>query len=549
MDLHLDTSWCPVCDCAVDPARYTVLVGADGEQPQPASGAPRQNGSHGLVHGTGRVKPGGGLRPLDAAKRQPPSATPPAPPSSPASRTRPKLRSVVSQDQTPLYCSEKCQQEDARRALSPSLKPDAPPPPPPAYPFFHRSAPASSSSAQSQARSTHSEPAVSQKRPPLTIAGFTPLRRSDDGRKSKLDDYQYGGIMIGRKIEETLLSNRRQPQPPTSPVAVDENPFDSRVPAGWRHTDSEWRKICYGDIAGVPGPRIQLPERHRSMPSPGDQSHALPSQSVPEAPLGPFDRALPAANSVPSLNGFDELYHKYNMAFLRHRGQSSENLSPVSRRFSTSTVSSATTRSSSGSDDPVQASSPRRSTFSTVDSDPESEELEGDATLGFGFSGRRREYPSLKRMSLPGSSTSLAGDQPRNDTLARMLDAKAKEARMQEREARRVAQMEQEAHARRSGATLHEDNVDDWQRAVRKHGPIMGRRTMSTDDATKRAQHSWSYETLPPHIPLYPMPGYGQTRRTVNKQVVNEQTGEVEDRVEEAPAPERKRLFLFGSGR
>ncbi|KZW00885.1 hypothetical protein EXIGLDRAFT_761185 [Exidia glandulosa HHB12029] len=569
MDFHLDTSWCPVCDCAVDPQRLTVVLNDDGDQErvvpdgdpyrQPKhDNAHRQPGAHGLVHGTGRVKPGGGLRPLETrgAAKQPRNGdtTPPAPPSSPASKlqTRPKLRSVISQDQTPLYCSEACQLEDARRAnqypVSPTLSNKVPQSPSAlsvsSYPYFHKSAPASSSSAQSHAaRSTRSEPAPPPpKRAVETIVGFTPIHQTEQRHKPKLEDFRYGTMMITKKIEEALLQPKLPP--PRSPAAVEVNPFESRVPPGWRHTDTEWRRIVYGDGFGVPAARPQLPSRNNSMPATVTESQALPSRSVPDE-LGPFDRALPTRNSVPTLSGFEQLYQKYNLSFARQRGQSSENLSPTSRRFSVSTVSSSVTHSSSGSE--PQVSSPRRSTYSTADSDSEDEDLDGEATLGFGFGGPRREYPSLKRLSLPGSTTSLASVQRRTDPLTRMLDEKAKTERLQEREARRVAQLESDVQARKIGAAAHEDDLDEWKRAVRQHGPIMGRRTMSSDDTTKKT-HSWSYETLPPHIPLYPMPGYDQRTRRVKKTVRNDITGTVEEHEVEASPQERKRLFLFGGG-
>lgn len=273
-----------------------------------------------------------------------------------------------------------------------------------------------------------------------------------------------------------------------SPAAVDVNPFESRVPHGWRNTDTEWRRIVYGDGFGVPAARPQLPSRQNSLPATATEHEStLPSRSVPDA-LGPFDRALPTPNSVPSLDAFEQLYQKYNMSFARRRDQSSEQLSQTSRRFSVSTVSSSTTHSSSGSDSHRPVSSPRRSTFSTGESDSDSEELDGDVpTIGFG---RRREYPSLSRLSLPGSTTSIASAQRRSDTLARMIDEKAKEERMQEREARRVVQMETDVQTRKIAPAAHEDDLEEWKRAVRKHGPIMGRRALSTDDATKKSTPS-----------------------------------------------------------
>lgn len=362
--------------------------------------------------------------------------------------------------------------------------------------------------------------------------------------KPKLENFQYGTMMVSKKIEEALLQPK--PQPPRSPTATDVNPYESRVPPGWRHTDTEWRKIVYGDGFGVPAVRPQLPSRQHSMPEvPTGQHPALPSASVADT-LGPFERALPTGHSVPSMTAFEQLYQKYDMSFSRHRDQSSDHLSPTSRRFSVSTISSSVTHSSSGSESVVHVSSPHRSTFSTVDSDSDSElELEGDSTVGYGFGARRREYPSLKRLSLPGSTASLTSIQRQDDALSRMLESNAKAERTRAREARRIAQIESDLHARKIGASTDDDGLDDWKRAVRTLGPIMGRRTMSTDSASKKT-HSWSYETLPPHVPLYPMPGHDQQTRRVKKKLRNELTGALEEREIDASPQERKRLFTFG---
>lgn len=163
MDEHLETSWCPVCDKLIQPQRFTVALGDDGKpvEPKPVqaqapalappsttrnpspSGSARNaaaalrgkrssrttTGAHGLVHGTGRVKPGGGIRrdsddnlALPAAPvRTTRSALmmPPPPPPSPASMRPstfpPKVRTLISQAQTPLYCSERCRRIDAER--------------------------------------------------------------------------------------------------------------------------------------------------------------------------------------------------------------------------------------------------------------------------------------------------------------------------------------------------------------------------------------------------------------------------------------------------
>ncbi|KAH8114033.1 hypothetical protein DFH11DRAFT_1509323 [Phellopilus nigrolimitatus] len=131
-DIHLDTSWCPVCDCLIMPKRYTVPI----QHPptplpqQPAlvnsnsttsiKGATR--GKHGtikgrahgggLLQGTGRVRPSGGLRPNVPNKAKLPqrAAQEPVVQELPAIPLR--TRTVIDQSQTPLYCSEACRKKD-----------------------------------------------------------------------------------------------------------------------------------------------------------------------------------------------------------------------------------------------------------------------------------------------------------------------------------------------------------------------------------------------------------------------------------------------------
>ncbi|TDL16619.1 hypothetical protein BD410DRAFT_616776 [Rickenella mellea] len=143
MDEHLDTSWCPVCERLILPKRYTVPVApvAPPVPPQPiraSSPAPSalrasqttrgKNGTikarpnahgGGLLHGTGRVRPGGGLRrdntvklnksPSKVAQLLPEPQLPPAPV---------KTRTVIDQSQTPLYCSEECRSQDHHLDMS-----------------------------------------------------------------------------------------------------------------------------------------------------------------------------------------------------------------------------------------------------------------------------------------------------------------------------------------------------------------------------------------------------------------------------------------------
>ncbi|KIJ54213.1 hypothetical protein M422DRAFT_241464 [Sphaerobolus stellatus SS14] len=150
----MDPSWCPGCDRLILPKRVVVSV---DPTPAPASASPESSDSEyhpppppaptpvpsspevrrrpvdqhtsrparrlggGLVHGTGRVRPGGGLR-SDNRRRQFPVVEAPAPTPTPAPAPAPaptpkKTRVVISQEPTPLYCSEECRIRDLKNSF------------------------------------------------------------------------------------------------------------------------------------------------------------------------------------------------------------------------------------------------------------------------------------------------------------------------------------------------------------------------------------------------------------------------------------------------
>ncbi|KAF8527601.1 hypothetical protein BU17DRAFT_61726 [Hysterangium stoloniferum] len=161
----MDPSWCPGCDRLILPKRYIVPVSpvpnppplpsqeqdiasssdSDHNPPPPPAPTPvpsspevrkkpldnraRRLGG-GLVHGTGRVKLGGGLKPRVEKKSAqvtapaagvvaPVSPTPaPAPAPAPvaAAPTPKKTRVIISQEPTPLYCSEECRSRDLKNS-------------------------------------------------------------------------------------------------------------------------------------------------------------------------------------------------------------------------------------------------------------------------------------------------------------------------------------------------------------------------------------------------------------------------------------------------
>ena len=89
-----DTSWCPSCDRQILPKRFLVPVPPPPPLPvRRSKGHPQR--SEGLVQGRGRLKPNGSLKQSDTKFESPV-----------------KLRTIIDQGPTPLYCSDKCQLTD-----------------------------------------------------------------------------------------------------------------------------------------------------------------------------------------------------------------------------------------------------------------------------------------------------------------------------------------------------------------------------------------------------------------------------------------------------
>lgn len=135
MDEHLDTSWCPVCDKLILPRRYTVAIEPPAQPlalaPPPLTRQPSgrgkaggtsnahlkalaRNHGGGLLHGTGRIRPGGGLKRNASTSNMVPTLQP-----APAIPIAARERIVIDQGQTPLYCSEECRKADLELANIP----------------------------------------------------------------------------------------------------------------------------------------------------------------------------------------------------------------------------------------------------------------------------------------------------------------------------------------------------------------------------------------------------------------------------------------------
>lgn len=297
-----------------------------------------------------------------------------------------------------------------------------------------------------------------------------------------------------------------------------------RVAPGWRSNETQWRKIVYGDFD--PKPRPQMPSRQPSpTPSPS------PPRRTDPAHLSPFDR-LPTlvSTSAPDPHAAQrELLSRMKFArtpsttalpascgasTLSSRSHSRISLSSIPSPPALSTTFSFQSRSSGG-----------RSNDSHDDSGSDSEEEFIQASI------KRASFPSVKR--------------GRPDALSRALEEKQREKLKEEYAAAHLAQIERECEETRE---LRERGIkpQSLQERILLQGPIMGRRAAgmtATPDS-----HSWSFEDLPSHIPLYPMPGVPKPRIEKRVQrVQDDQTGEAKEvQVDVEVAEPLKRLFLFG---
>ncbi|KAG6918767.1 hypothetical protein DXG01_011958 [Tephrocybe rancida] len=292
-----DTSWCPVCDRAIQPKRYQVPVQPTTTTtiPTPPPPSPvrrtksgaRQRG--GLVQGTGRVKPNGALK---ETKPQPV-----------------RLRTVIDQGPTPLYCSDECHLVDLNRGLPHNFNPDR----------YSDSSFTSLSSATSS-----SDSCVSQSTAPTTqSATSTPPSKSlaalarafnwgdfpppapvmDDEppmRTVSTGDFNNGIIMAGRRLNELLPKPTKrnalghftsQPEPRTT------------IP-GWNDGTHAWRASMYNLAAPDASPVA-----HKSFATRGSRG----VQSTFSAP-----RHQEHSSSSAALSAEDaRLMKKYEQSFRR----------------------------------------------------------------------------------------------------------------------------------------------------------------------------------------------------------------------------------------
>ncbi|KAH7101301.1 hypothetical protein BKA62DRAFT_672170 [Auriculariales sp. MPI-PUGE-AT-0066] len=423
----MDQSWCPVCDKAIEPTRVTV---AAADTPAPLARNQSRPGLHGLVHGTGRVKPGGQLKPAENVQnklRKNGGATatttdspslPPVPPSSPTARTatantKPRLRTVISDDPTPLYCSDACRTEDANR-LADCLSPIS------AFSSSRSSSsesPDDSSCTYDSASSSGdlSLPGAMLKRPQHLprLAAFTPLHPMQEATLEPLQN----GATTGHSKFEQAAAQRKPRAPPRSPAALEEHPYESRMPPGWRpHEHGQWRKVLYGDF----DPRPPAPQRQYStsaLPSPTTTTaSALDADNVEPTPRRP---GAVHRYSLPAVNDMLAMYNRYNSSMTRRHetreafsgsGNRSRAASPApalrERQTSSSTLSSMTSRSASAGSLRQAAAAAEITPLSTPGPSDTDEEMK--KWPGFAVGGGQRGYPSLARISSSSSIADLA---------------------------------------------------------------------------------------------------------------------------------------------
>lgn len=264
-----DTSWCPVCDRAIQPKRLQVpLTPATTPAPPPSPTGPRRPKSGvrhraGLVQGTGRVKPNGDLKPQQPLTR---------------------YRIVIDQGPTPLYCSNECHTVDRNRDVYRDS--------------CHSSVSTSATTVDSldSSSSAVSQPPVSTPEsespvPPSLLvmkemygwAPFPPPAPVDDveplDSAPALVDYDNGIIMTGRRIKSEFL-----PPPPKRDGRGNMIREPRKPIPGWTDGSNAWRSTVYN----LSAPDASSPVKHQPFAlrgSRGVQSSSHPRQQA--APILP----------------------------------------------------------------------------------------------------------------------------------------------------------------------------------------------------------------------------------------------------------------------
>ncbi|KAF8073778.1 hypothetical protein FPV67DRAFT_1479242 [Lyophyllum atratum] len=299
-----DTSWCPNCDRQIQPKRFQVPVPLPVQHsPAPPPSSPQSNNPRrttkpsgnvrqrgGLVQGTGRVKPNGTIKRVDSKPQPQPVPTVPV-----------KLRTVIDQGPTPLYCSDECQMADLNRGIPHDFDPQRSCTSSPVS-FSTRTVDSDSTASSSlESRSSFESVASTTPMSPslATLAAiyhFPPLPPPApvDENETPMacptpNDYSSGVMMAARRIASELCP---KPQKRDAYGHITSSTDRKPIP-GWTDGSNAWRSSIYSFTA----PNSSSPIPHKSFATRSSRSvqsnmssasrsrtcASLPTQTVSES--------------------------------------------------------------------------------------------------------------------------------------------------------------------------------------------------------------------------------------------------------------------------
>ncbi|KAI0927024.1 hypothetical protein AcV5_007669 [Taiwanofungus camphoratus] len=381
MDIAFDSTWCPVCSRQILPKRYYVPINPQPQAPAPPPSSPTSDSKDhtdapaprlprtktgtirakggGLVHGTGRVKPNGGIKRDNTVKDNAKKATQQAG-GAEASPVRPagpvRHRTVIDQSPVPLYCSDECRLADLQsthsaiglnynpeRCASPTL------PPVPHNSLSDFSDESESAASVDSRSSTASSPPPSES----TTDSFTsraqkgyarlaqlydmpPLpppppiqRKESSSSEASPQDYQSGVMMAAQRIKAALCSEPPKRSAFDCTASYARTTERKPIP-GWTDGSHAWRASVYSfaapsDKSSPSGGQDGMGRAYKSFVASSHRSGGVystmsdtkltsdtASASVPAMPL----TTTPAPPSR-SQSAAEELYSKYSLTFAR----------------------------------------------------------------------------------------------------------------------------------------------------------------------------------------------------------------------------------------
>ncbi|RDB17853.1 hypothetical protein Hypma_000847 [Hypsizygus marmoreus] len=491
-----DTSWCPVCDRQIQPKRFQVAVPqptppAPTPAPPPSSPVRRTKGSGtirqrggGLVQGTGRVKPNGSLKRSDTAR--------PAPQPVPIAPV--KLRTVIDQGPTPLYCSDECQLADINRGLPHDFNPDrersstsSP------VPFSTRAPTESDSTGSSfdsessiesaSSQTTHMSPSLATLAaiyhfPPLPPPA--PFVESTPTPLKSSNEYSSGIMMAGRKIAAELCHKPQKSEPYGGRWTP---PVERKPIPGWTDGSNAWRSSVYSVTAPNSSSSSSL-KSFSARSSSGVQSTLTSSASFPRPSLTRGPASLPGSDA--------DMLGKFSQSFNRRASHVSLPSSSSSPAPPSSVASSAASF--------VSTPSYRKKERSLVHRGAEGKLLVPDVVM--------RVNSSASSSSL---SSQWSGPSSRRSVRSPLSQSSA------------LYESDEDDRTQRSDSAASLPHVS-------KRPPVETR--------------SWSYDNIKTY-PIMPLPIRTKKEKRIEKKVVDGKEVEVEVEIE--VEEKLKRLFLFGA--